>query len=210
MKPRIWALCAPLVLALGGTALAAEPMPPDQVVQQTGEQVMQQIDPNKDALRKDPARLYQIVNDIILPHFDFDYMSQLVLGKNWKGANDAQRQRFADAFKIMLVRTYSNALLEYSGTPVKYLPLKMAPGAKDVSYRAEITLPSGQTVPMNYSLRLTDRWKVYDITIDAISLVTNYRGVFAGEVKKNGLDSLIARLETKNAGSAAAKAKATP
>lgn len=189
-----------LLSLLSLPALAA-PTPPDQVVIGTGEEAMKAIDPIKAELRKDPTRLYKIVNDIILPRFDFAYMSQLVLGKHWRNATAEQKSRFTEAFKAMLVRTYSNALLEYSGTPIKYLPLRMEPNAKDVTHRAEVTLPSGQIVPMSYSLRLTGQdWKVYDITIDAISLVTNYRGVFAGEVKKNGLDSLIARLEAKNAG----------
>lgn len=176
---------------------------PDQVVIQTSNEVAKAIDPNVETLRNDPAKLYKIVNDIILPRFDFPYMSQLVLGKYWRSATAAQKTRFTAAFRDMMVRTYSNALLEYSGTAIKYQPMHLEPNAKEVDQRAEVKLPSGQIVSMTYSLhKVASEWKVYNISIDAISLVTNYRGVFAGQIKKSGLDSLIERLEAKNAGAA--------
>ncbi len=203
MKQRMFNLMAALSLALPAATFAAGPTPPDQVVLEASQRVIDEIEPRKVELRKDSAKLYRIVEDIVLPHFDFEAIAQLVLGKNWRSATPDQRSRFTAAFRTLLVRTYSNALLEYSGRQLKYQPLKMAPGATDVNYRAEVHLASGQVVPMAYSLHLVQGgWKVYDITIDAISLVTNYRGVFAGEIRKNGLDGLIQRLEAKNAGKA--------
>lgn len=199
MKQRMFSLLAALCLALPLAAPAAPP--PDQVVQETTRRISDAIDPNREQLRKDSGKLYRLVEEIILPHFDFEAISQLVLGKSWRTATPEQRTRFTAAFRNQLVRTYSNALLEYSGRQLKYLPLKMAPGATDVNYRAEYHMANGQIVPMSYSLHLVqNEWKVYDITIDAISLVTNYRGVFAGVIRKNGLDDLIRQIEARNAG----------
>lgn len=204
MKYRMFNLLAGLYFALSCTTLAAAPPPPDQVVQETTKRISDIVDPRREELRKNSAELYRLVEEIILPHFDFEAISRLVLGKSWKTATPEQRTRFTSAFRNQLVRTYSNALLEYSGRQLKYLPLKVAPGAKDVNYRAEYHLASGQIVPMSYSLHLVqNEWKVYDITIDAISLVTNYRGVFAGVIRKNGLDGLIKQIEARNAGQAA-------
>lgn len=204
MKHRMFKLLAALCLALPYAALAATPTPPDQVVQQTTQRISDAIDPRREELRKDSRELYRLVEEIILPHFDFEAISRLVLGKTWKTATPEQRTRFTAAFRNQLVRTYSNALLEYSGRQLKYLPLKLAPGAKDVNYRAEYHLANGQVVPMSYSLHVAqNEWKVYDITIEAISLVTNYRGVFAGVIRKNGLDGLIKQIEARNAGQAA-------
>ncbi|MGH8528459.1 MAG: MlaC/ttg2D family ABC transporter substrate-binding protein [Nevskiales bacterium] len=207
MKYRMFSLLAALFLVLPFGAAAATPTPPDQVVQQTTQRISDTIDPRREEFRKDRGKLYQLVEDIILPHFDFEAISRLVLGKSWKTATPEQRTRFAAAFRNQLVRTYSNALLEYSGRQLKYLPLKLVPGARDVDYRAEVHLANGQVVLMSYSLHLVqNEWKVYDITIDAISLVTNYRGVFAGVIRKNGLDGLIKQIEARNAGQAVADA----
>ena len=203
MKQRMFSLLAALSLALPAAALAAQPTPPDQVVLRASQRIIDEIEPRKAELRQDSTKLYRMVEDIVLPHFDFEAISQLVLGKAWRSATPDQRTRFTAAFRTLLVRTYSNALLEYSGRQLKYLPLKLAPGATDVNYRAEVHLANGQIVPMSYSLHLVrNEWKVYDITIDAISLVTNYRGVFAGQIRKNGLDALIQQLEAKNSGKA--------
>lgn len=204
MKHRMFNLLTASCLTLLCGVATAAPTPPDQVVQQTTQRISDAIDPHRDALRKDSGKLYRLVEEIILPHFDFEAISRLVLGKTWKTATPEQRTRFTAAFRNQLVRTYSNALLEYSGRQLKYLPLKLTPGARDVNYKAEYHLPSGQIVPMSYSLHMVqNEWKVYDITIEAISLVTNYRGVFAGVIRKNGLDGLIKQIEARNAGQAA-------
>lgn len=188
-----------LAMFLATTAQAA-PGTPDEVIDAASKRIITEIEPQKDALRKDSAKLYKLVEDIIIPHFDFAVISKRVLGKTWKSANESQRVRFSEAFKNLLVRTYSNALLEYSGENIKWMPLKEGSKPGRAIKEAEIALASGQTVPMKWGLHQTgESWKVYDISIDGISLVTNYRSVFAGEVRKNGLDALIERLEKKNA-----------
>lgn len=193
-------IAIPLILIFSVcSAQAADTTPPDQVIQQTSKKIMGEIQPRKEALRKDSAQLYALVETIVLPHFDFDFIAKLVLGRAWKEASPEHQSRFSSAFQKLLVRTYSNALLEYSGEQIKWLDLQTTESPKRVVQRAEVTLTSGQVVPMMYRMHQTpEGWKVYDITIDAISLVMNYRGTFAGEIRKNGLLSLIERLEAKN------------
>ncbi len=172
---------------------------PDKVIDEASKRILTEIEPRKDELRDDPAKLYKIVEDIIIPHFDFDTISKRVLGKAWKDATPEQRTKFTATFKDLLVRTYSNALLEYSGEAIKWTPIDVPKDATKVIQEAQVSLASGQTVPMKWGLRkIANAWKVYDISIDGISLVTNYRSVFASEVRKNGLDALIQRLESKN------------
>lgn len=191
-----------LLLASPLPSMAAETASAEQVIQGTSKQIMSTIGPRKAELREDSAQLYALVEKIVLPHFDFDFISRLALGRAWQEASPENRQRFTQAFRKLLVRTYSNALLEYSGEQLTWLEAE--PGNKPgrVTQRAQVKLTSGQVVPMNYRMHKTESgWKVYDITIDNISLVMNYRGTFAGEIRKNGLTSLIERLEAKNSAS---------
>jgi len=192
------------LLALPLTLLAIMPataaVPPDQVARETADMTLREIKARKEELRSDPQKLYALVEQQILPHFDFERISQLVLGKHWKDASPEQRERFRAAFQRMLIRSYSHALVEYDSERIEWAPLRMAPNSTDVVVRSNVVRKSGPPIPINYNIHLkNDEWLVYDVTIDAISLVTNYRGTFANEVRKNGIDSLIARLEQKQA-----------
>ncbi len=204
LLPRKTLLAPLLMLAMLSPtqAVMAADTPPDQVIQQASAKITASISTRKEELRKDSTQLYKLVEEIILPHFDFDFIAKLVLGQAWKEASPEERKRFTMAFQNLLVRTYSNALLEYSGEQIKWLEAEKSADPNRVTQRAQVTLASGQVVPMYYRMHKTPTgWKVYDITIDAISLVMNYRGTFAGEIRKNGLLSLIQRLESKNAAS---------
>jgi phospholipid transport system substrate-binding protein len=191
-----------MVISLLITAPAwAVAAPPDQVARETADVTLRQIKARKEELRSDPNKLYALVEAQILPHFDFDRISQLVLGRYWKDAKPEQRERFNAAFQGMLVRSYSHALVEYDSERIEWAPLRMSPGTTDVVVRSNVIRKGGPPIPINYSIHLkNNEWLVYDVTIDAISLVTNYRGTFANEIRKNGLDALIARLEQKQAG----------
>ena len=205
LQRNFYCLAALLILASPLQATAETVNAPatetaEKVIQSASSEIMSAIEPRKAELRKDTAKLYKLVEDIVLPHFDFDFISRLVLGRAWQDASADERDRFKSAFQQLLVRTYSNALLEYSGEQLSWLSAEPGNRPDQVIQRAQVTLASGQVVPMNYRMRKTDKgWKVYDITIDNISLVMNYRGTFAGEIRKNGLGSLIKRLEDKNA-----------
>lgn len=199
LQRTVYSLLILFLLAAPLRSLAADTASAEQVIQQTSKEIMTTIESRKEELREDSTRLYALVEDIVLPHFDFDFISRLVLGRAWKEASPENRKRFSQAFQKLLVRTYSNALLEYSGEQLTWIEAKTGDNPNRVIQRAEVELASGQVVPMNYRMHKTGNgWKVYDITIDNISLVMNYRGSFAGEIRKNGLTSLIERLEAKN------------
>lgn len=192
------------LLLLASTAVNAAPTPPDQVARETADMILREITTRREELRADPRQLYALVEEKLLPRFDFERISQLTLGKHWKNATPDQRQRFSNAFQRMLVRSYSHALLEYESERIEWAPLRMSPNTREVVVRSSVVRKSGPPIPINYNVHLkNNQWLVYDVTIDAISLVTNYRGTFANEINKNGVDSLIARLEQKQASASA-------
>ncbi|WJW74848.1 ABC transporter substrate-binding protein [Thiohalobacter sp. IOR34] len=193
-----WMLLIWLLLTTGAV-LAVEDPAPLQLVKQTSDRMLTVLRAERELLRREPERLYGLVEDIVLPHFDFERMGRWVLGKYWRRATPAQRQRFVEAFRNLLVRTYGTALLEYRDETIRYLPFRMAPDDTRVTVRTEVLRPGGQPIPINYSMYLAaNGWKVDDISIDGISLVSNYRSTFAAEIRQHGLDGLIARLEEMN------------
>ncbi len=174
---------------------------PDQVISSVAEQLLARIKQDREALDKDPQRLYAMVDEVVLPYFDFPLMSRLVLGPAWDKAGDAQQKRFMDGFKTLLVKTYGNALLQYSNEKVSFSEAE--PGSKPdrASVASTIQSPGADPVTMHYRMRQKDgRWLVYDVVVDNISLVTNYRGTYASEIKRAGLESLIDKLEKQAAG----------
>lgn len=170
-----------------------------EMVQQTSERMIAALKADREAIKADPTRLYPLVEDIVLPHFDFERMSSWVLGKHWRTATDTQKKHFVQEFRMLLVRTYATAMAEYRDQEIVYLPLKAEPGADDVNVRSEVRMPGGPPIPVNYSLYLKNgEWKVYDVIIDGVSLVANYRTTFSNDIKQGGLDALIDRLATRN------------
>jgi len=142
----------------------------------------------------------QLVNEIVAPHVDFEAMTKLALGRNYKNADDGQRAAIVKEFRVLLIRTYGSALTEYSDEEIIYLPF--VPGEKEklAVVKTEIEQAGGFPIPINYKLRLKDDgWKVYDISVDEVSLVTNYRGSFNRAIKKHGIDKLIETLQKRNA-----------
>ncbi len=185
-------------LLLASTAQAAV-MGPDELIKHTSEKVLKTLEDNKALYEKQPEKILTLINEIILPHLDFVAMSKLALGKNWRKASKEQRQRFVEAFKNMLVRTYSKALTEYTGQQIEFLPYRPpAKGKITVTVKTRINQSNGPAIPIDYRLRIkNDEWKVYDIKIDGISLVTNYRNTFAADVRNLGMDGLIEKLQAK-------------
>jgi phospholipid transport system substrate-binding protein len=177
----------------------ATPSDAKQLVQSTADQVLARVRTERETLRVDRARLYGLVNELIIPHFDFRRISRWVLGKHWRGATPEQKQRFTEEFQKLLTRTYATVLLEYVDQEIRYLPVKAAPSADKVTVRSEITRPgAGVPIPVNYHMHSKDdAWKVYDISVDGVSLLSTYRSSFGPEVRKYGLDGLISRLEAK-------------
>ncbi|MGR6035091.1 MAG: MlaC/ttg2D family ABC transporter substrate-binding protein [Candidatus Nitrosoglobus sp.] len=190
-----WGFAFPLVSANTLSTASAQ-----DLVRQTSEHLMRTLKIQKDELEGHPERIYSLVKDIVLPHFDFWRMAQLALGRYWRQATAEQRQRFADEFRALLVRTYSIALLRYSHDRLHYLPVYGPAEANNTVVQLEaLQANGGPSVPI--SLRLYNKngaWKVFDVEIDGVSLVTNYRANFAGEVRSGGLNQLIEKLAKKN------------
>jgi phospholipid transport system substrate-binding protein len=178
---------------------------PQQLVIDTTDQMLGALKANRAELDQNPDLIYGLVKDIVLPHLDFVRMSSWVLGKHWRRASKEQKIRFVRAFRELMVRTYAVALLEYSDQKIEYVPLRDDPAGGDVTVRTQVIRSGKQPIAINYNLwRRKDEWKVYDIAVDGISLVANYRTSFASEIKDKGLDELITRLEQHNRQSGAA------
>ncbi|HXH04150.1 MAG TPA: ABC transporter substrate-binding protein [Candidatus Competibacteraceae bacterium] len=189
-----------LFLLLPLLGAQAAPVAPMEVVKTTSERMLEALRQNREALQKDPGKIYPLVEKIVLPHFDFETMSRWVLGKHWRSATPEQRTRFVAEFRNLLVRTYAKALLEYSDEEVR-IPAQPGPAAdaKEASVRTEIVPNSGKAIPIQYSMLLKDGdWKVFDVVIDGVSIVTNYRSSIAEQVSKEGMEATIARLSQRN------------
>jgi phospholipid transport system substrate-binding protein len=179
-------------------ARAAGEITPLQLVQDTSTRMLEALREEQDAIKQDSGRLYDLVSTIVLPYFDFERMSQWVLGRNWRTATPDQRARFVTQFRNLLVRTYSSALSDYADEKITYLPFAGDLSAPTVTVRTEIE-QGGSTIPINYSMyRSRDGWKVYDVAISGVSLVTNYRSSFGNIIRDQGMDSLIRQLAEKN------------
>ena len=187
-----------ILLCFAGASFAAEA--PDELVKRTAEDVLTIIKADKDIQAGNQKKLFALTEEKILPNFNFDKISRLVLGKNWTKATPDQKTAFQSEFKSLLLRTYSTALSKYKNQTIEYAPLRMADGATTASVKTSIVQSGGQPIAVNYTLekQADATWKVYDIVIEGVSLVTNYRGQFAQEIRQNGLDSLIKKLADKN------------
>jgi len=173
---------------------------PDELVKRTAEDVLTIVKSDADIQAGDQAKIFALAEEKILPNFNFPRVSRLVLGKNWTRATPEQKAAFQAEFRTLLLRTYATALSKYKNQTIEYLPLRMKEGAKTASVKTKILQDGGQPIAVDYSLaREGETWKVYDIVIESVSLVTNYRGQFSQEVRQNGLDSLIQKLANKNA-----------
>ncbi|MGD2173612.1 MAG: ABC transporter substrate-binding protein [Gammaproteobacteria bacterium] len=192
--------CIGILLCLGSAAVsAADPHPALVLVQKTTDQMLTQLRAEREKLNNDPTLVNQLVEKIVLPHFDFEAISASVLGKYWRRADADQQRRFREAFKLLLLRTYATALVDNMDKKIEFEPVRAAPGATDVTVRTTIPQSGEFPMPVNYSMELIDKqWKVYDVEIDGLSLVANYRSTFAKEINKSGLEGLIKVLEKRN------------
>lgn len=183
-------------------AAADKEQGPQELVRETTERVLAELDAQQERLQSDPGFVFELVDEIVLPHFDFVRMARLVLGRHWRDATPEQREHFVGEFRQLLVRTYATALRDYTGQEVRFRPFR--PDASDpdeATVRTEISPGGGAPdIPIHYSLRRDGdgQWKVYDIAIEGISLVTNYRGSYARTIQSQGLDALIEELEGLN------------
>ena len=181
------------------TGIANAELAPDVLVKQTADDVLIIIRTDKDIQAGNQQKLYAVIEDKILPNFDFDRVCRMVLGKNWKTATPEQQAIFQKEFRSLLLRTYSSALSKYKDQVIEYKPMRYEADEKNVSVKTQILQAGGQPVAVDYSLvKGPAGWKVYDIVIENVSLVTNYRSQFSNEIRQNGLDSLNKKLVDKN------------
>jgi phospholipid transport system substrate-binding protein len=189
-----------LVFALAAfSSCAFADVAPDALARSVTDEVLAIVRADKDLQAGNPQKVAALVEAKVLPHFNFARMAQLAVGRNWRQANAEQQKTLTNEFKTLLVRTYTAAFSGYRNQSVEYKPVRMNPGDTDVVVKSLIKQPTGQPVAVDYSMeKAGTTWKVYDVKIEGISLVENYRNTFNGEVQRGGIDGLIKALQNKN------------
>ena len=211
-RPRAFLLAALMLASLFGPPLlaatpagapavaapAAGQTDPQSVMIDVSTRLFAAVDSNRAAIRRNPEAVYPLVDQIVFPHFDVEYATQLMLAQHWRTATAEQRQRFVDAFYHALLRTYGSALADATADRLRILPFRGDLSAPQVTVRTEVTRSGGTTVPVEYRLhRTADGWKAFDVVIEGISYVRNYRADLDAEISAKGLDAVIHRIETQ-------------
>ena len=195
MTKLFFAFCFALLAASAG----AQDVAPDALVKSISDDVIRIIKQDKDIKSGDRAKINQLVDAKVLPHFNFAHMTALAMGRNWPKANAAQQKALIIEFRNLLVRTYSGALASYKNEVIEFKPLRAAAGDTDVTVRTQVKRPGMEPIGIDYSMEKTpDGWKVYDVVVGGVSLVTNYRDSFNAEIRASGVDGLIKSLASKN------------
>ncbi|MCB1939901.1 MAG: ABC transporter substrate-binding protein [Rhodocyclaceae bacterium] len=192
------ALLAAALIGLGSVATAASA--PDALVKSVMDDVLEIVRTDPALKAGDTSRAVELVEEKVLPHFDFRIMTSLAVGRDWRQATPAQKEKLVAAFRTMLVRLYSNALTQYRDQTIDFKPLRAGAADTDVLVRTQVLQPGAKAVDIDYALeKQGEAWKVYDVIVAGGSLVTNYRNDFRNQILSGGIDGLIASLEAKNA-----------
>jgi len=193
---RFLMVCLMAVSAMGATA---EVLPPDVLAKNTTNDVLRIVKQDKDIKSGNTKKILDLVEQKILPNFDFRQMTQLAVGKNWSKATPEQQANLINEFRTMLVRTYSASLSSVADYKIEFKPLRLAPGETDVMVNTEVSKPGAPPIPIDYRMEKQDAgWKVYDVLVDNVSMVTVYRNSFNSEVRKGGVEGLLAALSRRN------------
>jgi phospholipid transport system substrate-binding protein len=197
---------AAAMLLLVSRAYAQEA--PDALVKRVSEETLQIVKTDPKVQAGDRDRIRDVIDTKLAPHFDFERMTALAVGRGWRTATPEQQKQLVDQFRMLLSRTYSNAFVQYKDQTINYKPLKLDPAATDTTVRTEIVRPGQAPVQIDYSLgKKGNEWKAYDVLVGGVSLVTNYRDEFSAQIQQGGIDGLIKSLQAKNAGPAPAPPK---
>ncbi len=193
-------------VAVMAVEVRAQTVAPDALVKKTSEEVLNIIRSDKEIRAGNTTRITQLIEEKVAPHFDFNRMTRLAVGRPWRDAKPEQRQALTGEFRTLLVRSYSAAFTAYTGIAMEYRPHRMSAGDAETVVQTLIKLPGGaQPVTVDYDMESTpDGWKVYDVRVAGASLIINYRNLFAQEIQNGGLDGLLKSLVEKN------KAKPAP
>ena len=185
--------------ALALPASAADVTSPDALAKSVTEEVLAVLRADKDIQAGNTKKVIDLVENKVLPHFNFTRMTRLAVGANWRQATPEQQKRLTNEFRTLLVQTYAATLTAYRDHKVEFRPLRLQPDDTDVVVKTSIVQPAGKPVTVDYRMEKTDNgWKVYDVVVADLSLVQNYRGTFNSEVQKGGVDGLIKALADKN------------
>jgi phospholipid transport system substrate-binding protein len=203
MMKRLSIVAMTLALLVGMGARGAEPAAvdasdPSKLIEDCAQRMLKDLDAHRAEYRKDPTKINKLVDEVLLPHFDTQYAARLVLGKYWREATADQRQRFIDAFYQSLLENYGSALAEFTADRMRVLPFQGDANAEQAMVRTEVKRSDGTRVPVNYSMRKSkDGWKAWDVTIEGISYVKNFKTQYGAEIEQKGLEAVIKRLETE-------------
>jgi|SRR5580765_3203393 phospholipid transport system substrate-binding protein len=189
-----------LCFALLAPLAQAQTVAPDVLVKTITDEVAVAIKKDKDIQAGDTAKAAELIEAKIVPHFNFTRMARIAMARNWRSATPEQQKQLASEFKTLLVRTYSTALVNYKEQRIDYKPLRAKSDDTEVTVKSEVKQSgSSQPVSIDYEMEKTDNgWKVYDVKVGGVSLVTTYRDTFASEVRERGIDGLIKSLAAKN------------
>jgi phospholipid transport system substrate-binding protein len=199
---RVWVGlgCGVALLCLGGQSAAdvvpaAAKMSADETMQSVSQEMFKALDQNRELFKKKPEAVYPLVEKILIPHFDLPYASKLVLSRQWSQTTEDQHNRFTQSLKHALTRLYGAAITDFSADRLKFLPSKNDPAATEAVVRSVVTRASGTTVPVDYRLHLVNQqWLVYDVVIEGVSYVRNYRTDLGAEIEQKGIEEVIDRL----------------
>jgi phospholipid transport system substrate-binding protein len=193
----VWFISHAALAQAPAAPAAADPNGPTEVVQNAAQSMLAELDKDRDGYRKDPARVEQLVNKYLLPHFDTEFAARLVLGQYWRTATPEQRKRFVDAFYHSLLTNYGSAIVDFTADRLKIFPSKPEADATRATVRTEVKRSNGDRVSVNYYMRKSpEGWKAWDVVIDGISYVNSYREDFGPQIANQGIDSVIKRLES--------------
>jgi len=197
MKRLPWIFFAVVMLGASSVAGAGEAT---NLIKQTSERMLAALELKRSQIDANPAIIYSLVDQILVPHFDFERITRAAVGKSWKQASSKQKGDLTEEFQQVLVRTYATSLLKYNGEEIRYLPEKSGSRDGTVTVSTQVRQGGSARIPIDYSLyRNGSKWLVYDVKIDGVSLVSNYRSSFAAQVRSGGIDGLIKSLKQKNA-----------
>lgn len=208
MIRRLALIAAASLAFAAGTPAAAQETAPDALVRKSIDEVIGIIKADKELQSGNPKKLHALIEEKVLPHFDFVRMTRLAVGRNWSLASDEQKVALTREFQTLLVRTYSTSLSQYRDQTIDVKPARLGAGDKETVVKTVVNQGAGApTIPIDYGMERTDKgWKVYDVVVDGVSLVTTYRGSFNEQIQKGGVDGLVKTLADRNRSSEAPKA----
>ena len=188
-----------LCFSFFSVAVSAQDLAPDALVKKISDEVVSIVKLDKDIQTGNQQKLDELVDAKVLPHFNFSHMTALAMGRNWPKADAEQKKQLTSEFRTLLVRTYSSALSTYKNQVIAFMPLRAAAGDTDVTVKTQIRQPGTEPVSIDYAMEKTAAgWKVYDVVVGGVSLVTNYRETFNAEIRDGGMNGLIKSLASKN------------